>query len=47
MRVKKALEIDVQDIIHYVGSIPEDKYNCAKLARDTLRQALNQRKHVN
>jgi nitrogen fixation NifU-like protein len=40
MRVDDAMKIDVTDIVNYLGGIPKLKYDCAELARDTLRKAL-------
>lgn len=40
LKVDEALKIEVEDIVNFVGSIPESKYSCAELARDTLRAAI-------
>jgi len=40
MRVEDAAAIDVDDIVDFLGGIPTSKYDCAELARDTLRKAL-------
>ena len=40
--VGRAGKLDVDDIINFLGQIPESKYECAEIARDTLRQALNE-----
>lgn len=36
-----ACKIEIDDIIEYLVSIPPAKYECAEIARDTLRQALS------
>jgi nitrogen fixation protein NifU and related proteins len=38
--VTEAGKLEVSDIIHYLESIPEQKYECAEIAHNTLRQAL-------
>jgi len=35
-----AEQIEISDIINYLESIPEQKYECAEISRDTLRKAL-------
>jgi len=35
-----AAEIDTDDIVEYLEGIPLQKYECAEIARDTLRQAI-------
>jgi nitrogen fixation NifU-like protein len=37
----QAGQIDVDDILAYLGGIPEKKHECAEIARDTLRKAIN------
>lgn len=44
MNINEAEEIEVPELIDYVGGLPPSDYACAALARDTLRQAI---KHVN
>ncbi len=39
--LEQALQFEVDDILTYLGSIPEQKYECAGIARDTLRKAIN------
>ncbi len=36
----KAKQIEAKDIIDYLESIPQRKYECAEISRDTLRKAL-------
>lgn len=43
METAEAQEIDIPDIVDYIGGLPPSQHDCAKLARDTLRQAI---KHV-
>ena len=38
--VTAAGKLEISDIIHYLESIPEQKYECAEIAQNTLRQAL-------
>jgi NifU-like protein involved in Fe-S cluster formation len=40
MPVHEAQQLDVDDIIGYLQGIPKQKYECAEISRDTLRQAL-------
>jgi len=42
MNITEAKEIEASDIINYLGSIPRAKYECAEIARDALRKAINQ-----
>jgi NifU-like protein involved in Fe-S cluster formation len=39
--LEQARQIEVDDILAYLGSIPEKKYECAEISRDTLRKAIN------
>ena len=36
----QALEINPEDVITYLGSLPEDHYHCARLAVNTLGEAV-------
>jgi nitrogen fixation NifU-like protein len=40
MTIEEARQIDVEQIVGYLGGLPEAKTDCAELARDTLRKAL-------
>ncbi|MBN2491353.1 MAG: iron-sulfur cluster assembly scaffold protein [Planctomycetes bacterium] len=40
MTLEEARRIEVDDIIRFLGGIPAAKWDCAELARDTLRKAL-------
>jgi NifU-like protein involved in Fe-S cluster formation len=40
MQLDEAQQIDIKDIIDYLESIPQRKYECAEISRDTLRKAL-------
>jgi nitrogen fixation NifU-like protein len=42
MTVEEARRLDVEDIIGFLGTLPANKRDCAELARDTLRQALDE-----
>ena len=39
--LEDARKIDVEDIVKFLGSIPDKKYECAETARDTLRKAID------
>jgi len=39
--LQESEKIDVEDIIDYLEGIPEQKYECAEIARDTLRKAIH------
>ena len=39
--LEQAMQIDVDDILAYLGGIPDKKYECAEISRDTLRKAIN------
>ena len=39
-RLDEAANIGVKDIIDYLEGIPQQKYECAEISRDTLRKAL-------
>jgi len=41
MAIDDAVKIDVQNIIDYVEGYPEQKIDCAELARDTVRKAID------
>ena len=47
LTLEKAQQIEAQDIIHYLESIPQRKYECAEISRDTLRKAINTWRHPN
>lgn len=38
--LEEAAKIDVNEIIDYLNGIPEQKYECAEIARDTLGKAI-------
>ena len=40
MSLDEAARIDVPQIVEFLGSIPPNKLDCAELARDTLRKAI-------
>jgi len=40
MSTKNAVKIDQDKIIQYLEGIPEQKYECAEIAQDTLRKAI-------
>ena len=40
IRLDEAANIGVKDIIDYLEGIPQQKYECAEISRDTLRKAL-------
>jgi NifU-like protein involved in Fe-S cluster formation len=42
----EAGEIDINDIIEYLEGIPHQKYECAEIARDTLRKAIHNWKNA-
>lgn len=39
-RLDEAANIGVKDIIDYLEGIPQQKYECAEISRDTLRKAI-------
>jgi len=39
--IDEATKFEVQDIIDYLEGIPEQKYECAEISRDTLRKAIS------
>jgi NifU-like protein involved in Fe-S cluster formation len=41
LTLDKAGQIEAKDIIDYLESIPQRKYECAEISRDTLRKAIN------
>jgi len=45
LTLEKAQQIEAQDIIRYLESIPQRKYECAEISRDTLRKAINTWRH--
>lgn len=40
MPIAEAQKLDVENIIEFLGGLPNAKLDCAELARDTLRKAL-------
>jgi nitrogen fixation NifU-like protein len=42
MSLDEARKIDVEQIIGFLGGLPEAKIDCAELARDTLRKAIDE-----
>ena len=38
----QAYTIEIEDIIDFLVSIPQQKYECAEISRDTLRKAINE-----
>jgi nitrogen fixation NifU-like protein len=40
VNLDKAGQLEARDIIDYLESIPQRKYECAEISRDTLRKAL-------
>ena len=40
-----AEKIEIEDIINFLEGIPEQKYECAEIARDTLRKAIQSYKN--
>ncbi len=38
--LEQALEINPEDVIEYLGSLPEDHYHCARLAVNTLGESV-------
>jgi nitrogen fixation NifU-like protein len=40
MTLEQARQIDVDEIIAFLGGLPQAKMDCAELARDTLRKAI-------
>jgi NifU-like protein involved in Fe-S cluster formation len=40
------LNLEIIDIINYLESIPESKYECAEIARNTLIKAINDYKKM-
>lgn len=42
MTLEQAKEIDVEQIIAFLGGLPQAKFDCAELARDTLRKAIGE-----
>ena len=45
--INDAIKYEVQDIIDYLEGIPEQKYECAEISRDTLRIAIEKWKKTN
>lgn len=41
LSTQKAIQIERDDIIQYLQGIPQQKYECAEISRDTLRIALS------
>lgn len=46
-KLQDAEIIEVEDIITYLEGIPKQKYECAEISRDTLRQAIAKWKESN
>ena len=44
--LEEAAKIETNDIIDYLEGIPPQKYECAEIARDTLRKALHNWKNA-
>ena len=42
MTLEEAREIDVEQIVGFLGGLPEAKIDCAELTRDTLRKAIEE-----
>jgi NifU-like protein involved in Fe-S cluster formation len=40
MTLEQAKQVDVEQIIAFLGGLPQAKFDCAELARDTLRKAI-------
>ena len=45
--IDSLLKFDANDIVEYLGGIPESKYECAEIARNTLITAINDYKKIN
>lgn len=45
--VMEAGKLEINDIIHYLESIPQQKYECAEIAQNTLRLALERYSKAN
>ena len=45
--INTLLNLGVSEIIEYLESIPESKYECAEIARNTLITAINDYKKIN
>ncbi|MBZ5637965.1 MAG: iron-sulfur cluster assembly scaffold protein [Acidobacteriia bacterium] len=46
MTLDDAAKLDVKDIVDFLGKIPDAKLDCAQLARDTLRKAIQELKQA-
>ena len=46
-KISEASKYEVQDIIDYLEGIPEQKYECAEISRDTLRKAVDKWRDTN
>jgi NifU-like protein involved in Fe-S cluster formation len=44
--IDSLLKFEANDIIKYLGGIPESKYECAEIARNTLYSAINEYKKL-
>ena len=44
--IDSLLNLEISDIIEYLESIPESKYECAEIARNTLIKAINEYKKM-
>jgi nitrogen fixation NifU-like protein len=42
MTLEQAKQIDVEQIIAFLDGLPQAKFDCAELARDTLRKAIGE-----
>ncbi len=42
MDLGQAKSIEAEELVEYLGGIPENKYECAEIARDTLRKAIKE-----
>jgi len=45
-KIDSLLQFEANDIIEYLGGIPESKYECAEIARNTLLTAINDYKKM-
>ena len=42
LTLEQARQIEVEQIIDFLGGLPQAKFDCAELARDTLRKAIRE-----
>lgn len=40
--INQAKSIEAEELVEYLGGIPENKFECAEIARDTLRKAIKE-----